>query len=163
MTRIRAIDVAGRLRCTIWHVRGLLVDSGMGLQPLQRAVTLLTEKPATAMTKHGCFDHPGGALEGDRRPGHGARATIHADPGRQCSRLGLHPGRSRLEDLTPRRMQTLSAARAVFGGLGDLRQCLRDQAKGLLSLLVIDHRKCCLDQAMPVRFGRMQVHEHAGP
>ncbi len=83
---IRETHIAAWLRCNMWHVRGrthdLLIDSGMGLRPLKRAVSLLTERPVTCIATHAHFDHIGGQHEFDIRLGHASEADIHAAPTR---------------------------------------------------------------------------------
>ncbi len=77
------------LRCNIWHIRGrdrdLLVDSGMGLRPLKAEVSLLAERPVTAVSSHCHFDHIGGAHEFDVRLGHPLEAHVHTNPTRQAT------------------------------------------------------------------------------
>lgn len=81
---IREIHVADWLRCNMWHVRGrdydLLIDSGMGLRPLRKEISELTERPVTCIATHAHFDHIGGQHEFDRRLGHRSESDIHAAP-----------------------------------------------------------------------------------
>ena len=45
-------------RCNCWHIRGededLLVDSGMGVVPMRQWVSLVTERPLTAVASWPC-------------------------------------------------------------------------------------------------------------
>ncbi len=76
--------MANWLRCNIWHIRGrshdLLIDSGMGLRPLKKEISALTEKPVICISSHAHFDHIGGAHEFDQRLGHKIEQHIHAAP-----------------------------------------------------------------------------------
>ncbi len=73
-------------RCNIWHVRGrdadMLVDSGMGLRPIQAEVALVTEKPLNCVATHSHFDHVGGHHEFSERIVHAAEADILTRPTR---------------------------------------------------------------------------------
>jgi glyoxylase-like metal-dependent hydrolase (beta-lactamase superfamily II) len=73
-------------RCNIWHVRGrdtdMLVDSGMGLRPIQAEVALVTEKPLNCVATHSHFDHVGGHHEFSERIVHAAEADILTHPTR---------------------------------------------------------------------------------
>jgi len=84
ITLVRETWVAPWLRCNIWHVRGrthdLLIDSGMGLRPLKKEISKLSEKPVICVSTHAHFDHIGGAHEFDCRLGHHNEADIHASP-----------------------------------------------------------------------------------
>ncbi len=73
-------------RCNIWHIRGrdrdALVDSGMGVVSLREHVSLVTEKPLTAIASHSHFDHIGCHHEFDVRAAHRLEADILAHPTR---------------------------------------------------------------------------------
>ncbi len=68
------------LRCNIWHVRGrdanLLVDTGLGVAPLQDAIADLIDKPLTVVATHIHYDHVGGLHEFDTRLMHEAEAPM---------------------------------------------------------------------------------------
>ena len=70
-------------RCNIWHVRGrdadMLVDSGMGLRPIQAEVALVTEKPLNCVATHSHFDHVGGHHEFSERIVHATRTVEEGD------------------------------------------------------------------------------------
>jgi glyoxylase-like metal-dependent hydrolase (beta-lactamase superfamily II) len=74
-------------RCNIWHVRGrdgdLLIDSGMGLQPLAPIIAAISEKPVLAVASHGHVDHIGGHHEFAERAVHVAEAVTLAAPDRR--------------------------------------------------------------------------------
>lgn len=76
-------------RCNMWHVRGrdrdLLIDSGMGVVPLRRWVSLVTERPLTAVASHTHFDHIGAHHEFEDRAVHPAEAAILAAPTRAAT------------------------------------------------------------------------------
>ncbi|MBY8974831.1 MBL fold metallo-hydrolase [Rhodobacteraceae bacterium NNCM2] len=71
-------------RCNIWHVRGrerdMLVDSGMGVVSLREQVSLVTERPLTAVASHTHFDHIGTHHEFPHRCVHSAEAHLLAHP-----------------------------------------------------------------------------------
>ena len=81
---IQETGVANFMRCNIWHVRGrdfdLVVDTGMGLDPLKEWVMQQTDKPIKAVVTHCHFDHSGCLHEFDERLGHQAEADILANP-----------------------------------------------------------------------------------
>lgn len=81
---IREIHVARWLRCNIWHIKGaqhdLLIDTGMGLRPLKREVSLLRDKPLITLSTHCHFDHMGGAHQFACRLGHRLEADAHISP-----------------------------------------------------------------------------------
>ncbi len=83
---IRETHVAPWLRCNIWHVRGrehdLLIDSGMGLRPLKKEVSLISGRAVACIATHAHFDHIGGQHEFETRLGHRSEAGIHAAPTR---------------------------------------------------------------------------------
>jgi glyoxylase-like metal-dependent hydrolase (beta-lactamase superfamily II) len=84
LSLIREKYVASWLRCNIWHVRGksfdLLIDTGMGLRPLKKEISNLSENPVKVISTHCHFDHIGGAHEFDCRLGHKCEEQIHANP-----------------------------------------------------------------------------------
>jgi len=79
------------VRCNIWHVRGrdrdLLIDSGMGMCSLKRAIAALLEKPVAAVATHSHFDHIGSHHEFAERLAHPAEAAILARPSRAATLL----------------------------------------------------------------------------
>ena len=74
------------VRCNMWHVRGrerdLLLDSGMGIVSLRRAIPLVNERPLLAVASHAHFDHVGCHHEFEERAIHHAEADILARPTR---------------------------------------------------------------------------------
>jgi len=86
VTLILETHIDPKWRCNIWHVRGrdrgLLVDSGMGLRPIQAEVTQITDKPLDCVATHSHFDHIGGHYEFDERIVHVAEADILRSPTR---------------------------------------------------------------------------------
>ena len=76
-------------RCNIWHVRGrtcdLLIDSGMGLRPLRKAIPLLTGRPIVALASHTHVDHIGAHHEFEHCAVHQAEAAILAHPTRAAT------------------------------------------------------------------------------
>jgi glyoxylase-like metal-dependent hydrolase (beta-lactamase superfamily II) len=89
VTLIRETHVARWLRCNIWHVKGrdrdLMIDTGMGVRPLLREVSLLAGRPVTAIATHTHFDHSGGLHEFSDRRGHRLEAGIIARPDAQST------------------------------------------------------------------------------
>ncbi len=81
---IQETGVANFMRCNIWHVKGrdfdLVIDTGMGLNPLKEWVRRESDKPIKAIMTHAHFDHAGSLHEFDCRLGHRAEAGIVADP-----------------------------------------------------------------------------------
>jgi len=81
---IQETGVANFMRCNIWHVRGrdfdLVIDTGMGLDPLKEWVMRDTDKPIKAIVTHCHFDHSGCLHEFDERLGHPIEADILASP-----------------------------------------------------------------------------------
>jgi len=81
---IQETGVANIMRCNIWHVRGrdydLVVDTGMGLDPLKEWVMRHTDRPIKAVVTHSHFDHSGCLHEFEARLGHPAEAEILAKP-----------------------------------------------------------------------------------
>jgi len=79
-------------RCNIWHVRGrdrdLLVDSGMGVVSLSEHVSLVTERPLTAVATHTHWDHIGSHHEFAERAVHPLEAAVLAAPTRKSSYAG---------------------------------------------------------------------------
>ena len=84
ITLVQETGLAKFMRCNIWHVRGrefdLVIDTGMGLDPLKQYILQQTERPIKAIVTHCHFDHSGGLYEFDCRLGHPAEAAILADP-----------------------------------------------------------------------------------
>lgn len=76
-------------RCNIWHLRGrnrdLLIDSGSGLVPLRRQVSLLSGRPILAVATHTHFDHIGSHHEFAERAVHPAEAALLAKPDRKAT------------------------------------------------------------------------------
>jgi len=72
------------MRCNIWHVRGrdfdLVIDTGMGLDPLKQWILSCTDRPIKAIVTHCHFDHSGCLHEFDVRLGHSAEAEILRNP-----------------------------------------------------------------------------------
>ena len=81
---IQEIGVAKDMRCNIWHIKGrdydLVIDTGMGLNPLKQWVMQDTDRPIKAIGTHSHFDHCGSFHEFECRLGHRAEAEIYADP-----------------------------------------------------------------------------------
>lgn len=81
---IQETGVANFMRCNIWHVRGrdydLVIDTGMGLDPLKSWIMQDTQKPIKAVVTHSHFDHSGCLHEFDVRLGHRDEANILAHP-----------------------------------------------------------------------------------
>jgi len=87
VTLIQESGVANFMRCNIWHVKGrdydLVIDTGMGLDPLKQWILEDTGKPIKAIVTHCHFDHSGCLHEFDVRLGHPAEADILANPTNQ--------------------------------------------------------------------------------
>ena len=64
---IQETGVANFMRCNIWHVKGrdfdLIIDTGMGINPLKEWVMRETERPIKAIGTHSHFDHAGSMHE----------------------------------------------------------------------------------------------------
>ncbi len=75
------------LRANIWLIpgrdRSLLIDSGMGLWPLQSYIQGLVEKPVLCLSTHCHYDHAGGAYEFNERLSHPSEAEILKHPSRE--------------------------------------------------------------------------------
>jgi len=84
VTLVQETGVANFMRCNIWHVRGrdfdLVIDTGMGLDPLKQWIVQDTNRPLKAVVTHSHFDHAGSLHEFDVRMGHKAESTILAKP-----------------------------------------------------------------------------------
>ncbi len=84
ITLVQETGVANFMRCNIWHVKGrdfdLVIDTGMGLDPLKQWITSDRKKPVKAVVTHCHFDHSGCLHEFDVRMGHHAEADILANP-----------------------------------------------------------------------------------
>jgi len=76
--------VANFMRCNIWHIKGrdfdLVVDTGMGLDPLKQWIMQDTDRPIKAVVTHSHFDHSGGLHEFDVRMGHQCESDVLAKP-----------------------------------------------------------------------------------
>lgn len=100
ITRIFETGVAPWLRCNIWHVRGrdrdLVIDTGMGLDPLKALIMADTERPLHAIITHAHFDHCAGLHEFEHRLGHPSEAAIMAAPDWENTVYG---GNWRVEEL----------------------------------------------------------------
>ena len=83
---IQETGVANFMRCNIWHVKGrdfdLIIDTGMGINPLKEWVMKETERPIKAIGTHSHFDHAGSMHEFSCRLGHRAEAAAFASGGR---------------------------------------------------------------------------------
>jgi len=81
---LQETGIANFMRCNIWHVRGrdydVVIDTGMGLNPLKDWLLRETDRPIKAIVTHCHFDHSGGLHEFDCRLGHRAEAHILAAP-----------------------------------------------------------------------------------
>lgn len=70
------------LRCNVWHVRGrdadLVVDTGMGIRPLQPFVERELDGPLIAVATHTHSDHVGGLHEFEHRVVHTAESETVA-------------------------------------------------------------------------------------
>lgn len=84
ITLVQETGVANFMRCNIWHVKGrdfdLVIDTGMGLDPLKEFILKETNKPIKALVTHSHFDHSGCLHEFPERLGHRAEAKILANP-----------------------------------------------------------------------------------
>ncbi|MFK7942298.1 MAG: MBL fold metallo-hydrolase [Paracoccaceae bacterium] len=84
ITQITETGVAPWLRCNIWHVRGrdrdLVIDTGLGLDPLKATIMAETDRPLHAILTHAHFDHSAGLWEFDHRLAHPSEAAIMATP-----------------------------------------------------------------------------------
>jgi glyoxylase-like metal-dependent hydrolase (beta-lactamase superfamily II) len=58
-------------QCNTWHVKGrnadLLIDAGMGISSLKKAMAELLDKPVMAVATHTHMDHIGSLYEFDQR------------------------------------------------------------------------------------------------
>ena len=85
VTCIQETSVANFMRCNIWYVRGrdcdLVIDTGMGLNPLKQYIAQSTDKPLKAIATHSHFDHSGSLHEFDCRLGHRLEADAFAQAG----------------------------------------------------------------------------------
>jgi glyoxylase-like metal-dependent hydrolase (beta-lactamase superfamily II) len=72
------------VRSNAWHVRGserdLLVDAGLGVASMARALGALIDKPVLAVATHTHYDHVGGLHEFEQRAVHELEAMNLADP-----------------------------------------------------------------------------------
>jgi glyoxylase-like metal-dependent hydrolase (beta-lactamase superfamily II) len=71
-------------QCNIWHVKGrdadLLIDSGMGVSSLKKAMTQIIDKPVIAVATHTHFDHIGSLHEFDQRLVHPLESEMLIKP-----------------------------------------------------------------------------------
>lgn len=71
-------------QCNMWHVRGrdadLLIDAGMGICSLKKAMAELLDKPVIAVATHTHMDHVGSLYEFDQRYVHHSEAHQLANP-----------------------------------------------------------------------------------
>lgn len=74
-------------RCNIWYVRGrdrdLLIDTGMGVVSLRKAIRHLVKKPLLVLASHTHYDHVGSHHEFTDRAVHAAEADVMAAPSRE--------------------------------------------------------------------------------
>ena len=67
ITRLWEPHVARVEQCNMWHVRGrdadLLVDAGMGIDSLKKAMSQILDKPVIAVATHTHMDHIGSLYE----------------------------------------------------------------------------------------------------
>jgi glyoxylase-like metal-dependent hydrolase (beta-lactamase superfamily II) len=100
---IQETGVANFMRCNIWHVKGrdfdLIIDTGMGLNPLKEWVMKETNRPIKAIGTHSHFDHSGSLHEFSCRLGHRAEAEAFALGGR--SKTMYQGGWTKLEIVNP--------------------------------------------------------------
>jgi len=65
-------------QCNMWHVKGrnadLLIDAGMGISSLKKAMAELLDKPVMAVATHTHMDHIGSLYEFDQRLVHSLEA-----------------------------------------------------------------------------------------
>jgi glyoxylase-like metal-dependent hydrolase (beta-lactamase superfamily II) len=85
VTRIVEPHVSDLLAANVWHVRGserdLVVDAGLGVVALRRALPQLFERDPILVLSHAHLDHMGGAHEF-------AECWVHADEAEQVRRPG---------------------------------------------------------------------------
>ena len=78
------------VRCNVWHVAGrdrdLLVDTGMGVSSVARAIASLSDRPVVAVATHIHWDHVGGLHEFDERVMH-AREAHRMSPYREFAAI----------------------------------------------------------------------------
>jgi len=83
ITRIWEPQVHTFFRSNIFHLRGrdvdLVIDGGMGLQPLRPALDLLPGKPVMVVATHIHVDHVGALSEFETRAGHRTEADFFTD------------------------------------------------------------------------------------
>ena len=86
ITCIQETGVANFMRCNIWHIKGreydLVIDTGMGLNPLKEWIVKETTRPLKAICTHSHFDHSGGFYEFSCRLGHHLEAKAFETGGR---------------------------------------------------------------------------------
>ena len=85
--------ISSKWRCNIWHLKGrdadLIIDTGMGLRPIDSDITILSESPVIAVCTHSHYDHADGLSQLKKRLGHSAEAKIFANPTRSSIVAGL--------------------------------------------------------------------------
>ena len=123
---IQETGVANFMRCNIWHVKGrdfdLIIDTGMGINPLKEWVMKETNRPIKAIGTHSHFDHAGSMHEFSCRLGHLAEAAAFASGGRaETMYLG---GWTKIEIVNPKEhpdfaTQTFSVKPAPLTGYLD--------------------------------------------
>ena len=123
---IQETGVANFMRCNIWHVKGrdydLIIDTGMGLNPLKEWVLKETDRPIKAIGTHSHFDHSGSMHEFSCRLGHRAEAEAFASGGR--SKTMYQGGWTKIEIVNPKEhpnfsTQTFSVKPAPLTGYLD--------------------------------------------
>lgn len=84
ITRLWEPHVARVEQCNMWHVRGrdadLLVDAGMGIESLKKAMSQIVDKPVIAVATHTHMDHVGSLYEFDKILVHPIEAKNLATP-----------------------------------------------------------------------------------
>ncbi|MEM9330575.1 MAG: MBL fold metallo-hydrolase [Pseudomonadota bacterium] len=140
---IQETGVANFMRCNIWHVKGrdfdLVIDTGMGLDPLKDWIMRETNRPIKAIVTHCHFDHSGSLYEFDERLGHRCESEILAEPSNEkmvydgpWTRIGIvdphqHP------DFSPQTFRVKAAPLTGYLDEGDIID-LGDKAYQILHL-----------------------------
>jgi glyoxylase-like metal-dependent hydrolase (beta-lactamase superfamily II) len=123
---IQETGVANFMRCNIWHVKGrdydLVIDTGMGLNPLKDWIMKETDRPIKAIGTHSHFDHSGSMHEFSCRLGHRAESEAFASGGR--SETMYQGGWTKIEIVNPKEhpnfsTQTFSVKPAPLTGYLD--------------------------------------------
>jgi glyoxylase-like metal-dependent hydrolase (beta-lactamase superfamily II) len=140
---IQETGVANFMRCNIWHVKGrdydLVIDTGMGLNPLKEWIMKETDRPIKAIGTHSHFDHSGSMHEFSCRLGHKLESKAFASGGR--SETMYRGGWTKIEIVNPKEhpnfsTQTFSVKPAPLTGYldeGDILD-LGDKAFQILHL-----------------------------